>query len=135
MTHHNTISKFRSLIIKTCLVCILTIPSCHGDYDCLCSYEVEKAIYPVPDKQATPIGYMYEFDCKEHLMSLDTGNFAAIAFEKQVLCKWCCSLVCVIRLQIDRRPYVDSVAPGQLAQLHRLIGELRCPLICRIRLH
>lgn len=36
----------------------------YADYGCLCNYNVETPIYGSPDANASPVGYMYEFDCK-----------------------------------------------------------------------
>ncbi|XP_060608010.1 uncharacterized protein LOC132760123 [Ruditapes philippinarum] len=35
-----------------------------ADYSCLCNYQVELPIFSVMDTTSTPVGYMYEFDCK-----------------------------------------------------------------------
>ncbi|XP_045172520.2 uncharacterized protein LOC123534363 [Mercenaria mercenaria] len=36
----------------------------YGDYDCMCNYNVEQAVYATPTASGQPLGYMYEFDCK-----------------------------------------------------------------------
>lgn len=56
-----------------------------ADFQCACNYDTELPVFPGPDKQGTPIGYMYEFDCKALETGMSQGtDFYAIQFEKQV---------------------------------------------------
>ena len=61
-----------------------------GDFDCVCNYNVETGVYDHPNNHGTPIGYMYEFDCKPIGDGKNHGNFEQIMFEHQVsICLIC----------------------------------------------
>ena len=57
-----------------------------ADYECVCNYNVENPVFPTPNEGGTPIGYLYEFDCKA--LVVQGGNappgYMKIAFEHQV---------------------------------------------------
>ena len=53
-----------------------------ADYDCVCNYAVENAVYQSPDVDSQPTGYMYEFDCKQEVA--DDSDFYVIASEHKV---------------------------------------------------
>lgn len=61
-----------------------------GDYDCLCNYNVEKAVYSGPNANGQPIGFMYEFDCKPLTVKQTVNNMYTIQYEKQVSIIWFC---------------------------------------------
>jgi len=57
----------------------------YADFQCVCNYDPDTPVFPEPDRQGTPIGYMYKFDCKPLEPSMSQGiGFYAIQFEKQV---------------------------------------------------
>lgn len=64
-------------VLSICVFC------CHGDYTCLCNYNVEIPVYTSPDTASAVVGYMYEFDCK-NLVSESDPEWPAIEFEHQV---------------------------------------------------
>ncbi|XP_045161281.2 uncharacterized protein LOC123526268 isoform X3 [Mercenaria mercenaria] len=45
------------------VICFLT-RIINADYSCLCNYQVETPVFGVQDASTSPVGYMYEFDCK-----------------------------------------------------------------------
>ncbi|XP_053388318.1 C-type mannose receptor 2-like [Mercenaria mercenaria] len=56
-----------------------------GDYSCVCNYNVEKSVFTTMNEQGSPIGYMYEFDCKQKLdLQQGTQGWFEIAFEHQI---------------------------------------------------
>ncbi|XP_053389588.1 uncharacterized protein LOC123527742, partial [Mercenaria mercenaria] len=56
-----------------------------GDYSCVCNYSVEKSVFTTMNEQGSPIGYMYEFDCKQKLdLQQGTQGWFEIAFEHQI---------------------------------------------------
>ena len=67
-----------------------------ADYECLCNYHVERAIYPSMSIEDTPIGYLYEFDCKP-TYKISTPNWQTIQYEKQVRLSFTFQLICNIR--------------------------------------
>ncbi|XP_045163216.2 macrophage mannose receptor 1-like [Mercenaria mercenaria] len=56
-----------------------------GDYSCVCNYNVEKSVFTTMNEQGSPIGMLYEFDCKQKL-DLQQGKqgWFRIAFEHQI---------------------------------------------------
>ncbi|XP_060585667.1 macrophage mannose receptor 1-like [Ruditapes philippinarum] len=57
----------------------------YSDYDCLCNYNVEKSVLPSPSSQVQPIGYLYEFDCKELIGDFSSSStWVQIAFEHKI---------------------------------------------------
>ena len=57
------------LIANLLIIAVISRPVA-SNYDCLCYYGVEQAVYSKPDPASTPLGYVYEFDCK----ALDTAE-------------------------------------------------------------
>jgi hypothetical protein len=56
-----------------------------ADYSCLCNYQVELPIFSVMDTTSTPVGYMYEFDCKPVAkVNYATDGFNVIMNEHKV---------------------------------------------------
>ncbi|XP_060555854.1 macrophage mannose receptor 1-like isoform X1 [Ruditapes philippinarum] len=56
-----------------------------GDFACICNYAVEKSVFSITSEQNSPIGYMYEFDCKQKLdMTPDQPGWYKVAFEHKV---------------------------------------------------
>ncbi|WAR15636.1 MRC2-like protein, partial [Mya arenaria] len=55
----------------------------NADYPCICNYNVEKEVLGEVSQTGSPIGYLYEFDCKPE--GPDTGNagWLSIQFENQ----------------------------------------------------
>ncbi|XP_053376072.1 mucin-5AC-like [Mercenaria mercenaria] len=74
MEEHNFLTSFLIVSMVTCAM---------ADYDCICNYAVENAIYPNSNGNSQPIGYMYEFDCKPEFEDKG-GDFFGIQYEKQV---------------------------------------------------
>ena len=74
------------MTFERCFVFVmLVLTSVNGEYDCVCSYNVEKVVYTLPDVSSESLGYIYEFDCKpigEYANS--TKGFVPIQFEKKV---------------------------------------------------
>ncbi|KAL4221819.1 C-type lectin (CTL) or carbohydrate-recognition domain (CRD) [Mactra antiquata] len=66
------------------ILLLVFIVQIKGDYDCLCSYDVEREVYQTSDTGSTPIGYLYEFDCKLLLTDNPVDGWWKIAFEHQV---------------------------------------------------
>lgn len=64
-------------------VILLFLHNCVCDYDCLCNYNVEKAVYGSADAANKPIGYMYEFDCKPLISDADP-KWSTVAYEHKV---------------------------------------------------
>ncbi|KAL4221427.1 hypothetical protein ACF0H5_019685 [Mactra antiquata] len=58
----------------------------YGDYDCLCNYNVEKPLYKtLSETEYPPIGYLYEFDCKQALHDISTpDSWHAVAYIHQI---------------------------------------------------
>lgn len=54
-------------------------------YTCLCSYNIEKEVYAQARESTQAIGYLYQFDCKFLISTIDDGKWAVIAFEHQVI--------------------------------------------------
>ncbi|KAL4223846.1 hypothetical protein ACF0H5_017311 [Mactra antiquata] len=70
------------LLLKFGLLCILSTVSVKADYDCACNFNVEKAVYPTSDTSGTPVGYLYEFDCKPIATQASASSgFIGIQFE------------------------------------------------------
>ncbi|XP_045163705.2 aggrecan core protein-like [Mercenaria mercenaria] len=66
------------------IVLLSCVSMVKGDYNCLCNYDVERQVYSQPDAQANPIGYLYEFDCKEIVPYEETPpGWSVVAFEHQ----------------------------------------------------
>ena len=56
-----------------------------ADFECLCNYHVEIAIYPEANMKLKPMGHLYEFDCKAtYPYSSASQPWQAIQYEKQV---------------------------------------------------
>ncbi|KAH3826970.1 hypothetical protein DPMN_128898 [Dreissena polymorpha] len=66
------------------MICV-SLATVAGDYACVCNYNVEAAVRLLPDENAEPLGYMYEFDCKPAGVGSQTGNFLEIMFEGKVI--------------------------------------------------
>ena len=57
-----------------------------ADYQCLCNYHLKSMVYPRPDTDAVPTGYLHEFDCKPtYTLGPDLQNWEAVQFENQVI--------------------------------------------------
>lgn len=71
-----------NLLVVSMVTCI------YGDFDCVCNYAVEKAVFAAPDSNSQPIGYLYEFDCKPKTATqfgqIGLRNFFEIQYEQQV---------------------------------------------------
>ncbi|KAL4224310.1 hypothetical protein ACF0H5_017765 [Mactra antiquata] len=75
----------KGTVLKTLYV-VISICVVNADYDCVCNYAVEKAVYPDVDLKKSPIGYMYEFDCKPAAKDqgiTDQQSLHAMQFEGQ----------------------------------------------------
>ncbi|XP_053378645.1 aggrecan core protein-like [Mercenaria mercenaria] len=44
-------------------LCVLSL-NVYAEYNCLCNYRVETEMHGAPSENSSPVGYMYEFDCK-----------------------------------------------------------------------
>ena len=42
----------------------------YAEFQCVCNYDPDTPVFPGPDRQGTPIGYMYKFDCKPLELSI-----------------------------------------------------------------
>lgn len=72
-------------VVTTLLVSVLTAAFVAADYDCLCNYNVEKAVFSTADENGQPYGYLYEFDCKPIMAVQDAGDdWYKIQFEQKV---------------------------------------------------
>ncbi|XP_060578108.1 uncharacterized protein LOC132735196 [Ruditapes philippinarum] len=55
------------------------------DYSCICNYNVELAVFGSATETGNTIGYLYEFDCKPHVLVDKLNNkWLAVAFENQL---------------------------------------------------
>lgn len=64
---------------------LLHLPLAWCDYSCICNYNVEKTVFSTMDENVSPTGYLYEFDCKQQLVDIQTqSGWYAIAFEHKI---------------------------------------------------
>lgn len=68
----------------TVTVLVISVTTVTADYQCLCSYNKQLAVYNQSVADGQPVGYMYEFECMPLIDSPDHGNFVTIIFEHQV---------------------------------------------------
>lgn len=66
------------------LLLFICISSVLCEYNCLCNYNIEKAVYSDADESSTPFGFLYEFDCKLLLRVQEKSGWAVVAFKHQV---------------------------------------------------
>ena len=57
-----------------------------ANYECLCSYNVQDAVYDSPYNEDNRLGILYEFDCKPTFKMTTSipPQWQAIQFEKKV---------------------------------------------------
>ncbi|XP_045161425.2 serine-rich adhesin for platelets-like [Mercenaria mercenaria] len=65
------------------VICSVIFSRCHGDYTCLCNYNVEIPVYSGADRSTQVLGYLYEFDCK-NLLSDSNPTWSPIEFEHKM---------------------------------------------------
>ncbi|KAL4220965.1 hypothetical protein ACF0H5_019231 [Mactra antiquata] len=74
-------NKIEMIVILLSLLVHVTV----ADYDCICTYSVETVIYPTKSTTDTPMGYMYEFDCKPYIADKSgPDSWAALAYQHQL---------------------------------------------------
>ncbi|KAL4221425.1 hypothetical protein ACF0H5_019683 [Mactra antiquata] len=69
------------------LTLLLTVFLCtvHGDYKCICNYNLQKTVYTKSSDTSPMLGYIYEYDCKEIVLSQQQSTeWFPIAFQHQV---------------------------------------------------
>lgn len=75
------LKDFNVILLLLCTTLSIT----KADYKCICNYNIEKEVFSSTDTTQTPVGFMYEFDCKPaELVTSHPDTFFTIQFEKQV---------------------------------------------------
>ena len=90
-------SKSTKVTSTTTRMCTSWISYC--DYECLCNYHIETAVYSGPKTSGGKIGSMHEFDCKPtYHMVPSSRRWQAIQYQKQVskskVCQYTVCFVC-----------------------------------------
>ena len=56
-----------------------------SQYECLCNYRIQTAVYPVPTKSSGALGYLHEYDCKPTYHFVSTSSrWQPIQYKQQV---------------------------------------------------
>ncbi|KAH3877576.1 uncharacterized protein LOC127872229 [Dreissena polymorpha] len=72
----------RQFLSALFIVVWISVPPSKCDFQCVCNYNIETAVFANPGEIGSPFGYMYEFDCKPEALShiASTGHFS-VQFE------------------------------------------------------
>lgn len=73
-----------SAITQSAILLVSLFNFTTADYECLCNYHVERAVYPAMTNQDNPLGHLYEFDCKPTYRSQTPKDWQAIQFGRKV---------------------------------------------------
>lgn len=73
-----------SAITQSAILLVSLFNFTTADYECLCNYHVERAVYPDMTNQDNPLGHLYEFDCKPTYRSQTPKDWQAIQFGRKV---------------------------------------------------